>query len=146
MRVLSWRWGEIVVESYGFCRFLKKLGGAGGRLPRACVMWPFMIVRTEEEYLRPWLANHERIHLRQQGEMLVVGAMLLHVVEWFVGRVVLRKSRAEAYFWMSMEQEAYLNQHDAGYLGRRKRFAHFGHMLKKRRFRVTDVPGEIEFY
>ena len=96
MKILSWRFGEIIVESSGFCQFLQRIGG-GHRTPRAAVVWPFLIMRDQQEYQRAWLVNHERIHLRQNGDLLVLGFDILYFCEYFFARLVLRKTNEEAY-------------------------------------------------
>jgi hypothetical protein len=139
---MFWRDGMVVVWP-GLFRWMKRLSGAR-RIARGCAWWPFLFIRDEEQRV-PWLLNHERIHLAQQRETLLVGLFLVQLVEFFWARVILRKTAAEAYYWQSFEQEAYLNQHDLGYLARRRPFAFVRHMWGRRRFRVTEVPGEIVF-
>jgi hypothetical protein len=145
MKLLAASWGGIIVESAGFCRFLQRIGG-GTRTPRAAVVWPFLIVRDQQEYGRAWLMNHEKIHLVQNTDLLVLGFDVLYFCEYVFARLVLRKTKEEAYYWFSHEQEAYLNQHDMDYLKTRRWGAQFKYLFRKKRFRVTDVPGEIAFY
>jgi hypothetical protein len=145
MKILHASWREIIIESYGFCRWMQRMSG-GERMPRAAALWPFLIVRDQTEYKRPWLVNHERIHLAQNRDLLVLGSDILYLGEYFYARVILGKSKAECYYWLSAEQEAYLNQHDLGYLTRRPWGAQLKYLRNKKRFRVTDVPGEVEFY
>lgn len=145
MKILSWRLGEIIIESGGFCRLLQRIGG-GTRTPRAAVIWPFLIVRDRREYRRKWLMNHERIHLAQNGDLLLVGFDVVYCCEYLIARLVLRKTKEEAYYWLSCEQEAYLNQHDLDYLNKRPWGSQLKYLFHKKRFRVTDVPGEIAFY
>jgi len=35
-------------------------------------LWPFILVRSNELKLDPFFINHEKIHLRQQLELLIV--------------------------------------------------------------------------
>ncbi len=108
--------------------------------------WPLIVVRDAEVARMEWLLNHERIHLAQQKETLVFGLMVLTLCEDFVSRVILKKSKVEAYYWRASEQEAYLNQHDLTYLKGRKVWRVFWYVCNKRRFKGTGVPGEIMFY
>lgn len=59
------------------------------------------------------LINHERIHLRQQLEMLVIPFYIWYLVEFYT----------KGYYNISFEREAYRNEHDPTYLRRRKPFA-----------------------
>ncbi len=133
-----------MVESEGFCRFVRLLGY--GKVPRAVAQWPFIIARNAEEAQREWLLNHERIHLHQQRDLLVVLMFPLYWAELYYARLVHGMSMREAYFWNSAEQEAYRNQHDFEYLKTRRWGAQFKYLFQKKRFRVTDVPGEVEYY
>lgn len=134
-----------MVESAGFCRLLQRMEG-GSRAPRAAVVWPFLVVRDQQEYRRAWLMNHERIHLVQHTDLLWLGFQLFYIGEYLFARLVLRKSKEEAYYWLSHEQEAYLNQHNREYLKTRRWGSQFKYLFVKKRFRVTDVPGEVEYY
>lgn len=66
--------------------------------------------------------NHERIHTRQQLEMLVVPFYIAYLAEWLYHLVRVRNGM-KAYYLISFEKEAYRHQNDLGYLQRRKRFA-----------------------
>ena len=103
----------------------------------AVTVFPFIIVRSQEE-LFPWLLVHERIHIRQQIELLLIGALLLFVVETIYARCVLGLSKRESYLYFSLEQEAYRNQHDPNYLKNRKPFSVFYYIYNKRKFSHKD--------
>jgi hypothetical protein len=64
------------------------------------------------------ILNHEKIHWRQQNEMLILPFYLWYLTEFLIRRMY--KSRKDAYLSISFEQEAYLNQHDASYLKTRR--------------------------
>ncbi len=99
----------------------------------AITVFPFIIVRSKEE-LFPWLVMHERIHIRQQLELLCVGALVLFIIETLYGRFVLGLSEHENYLYFSLEQEAYRNQHDSNYLKNRKPFSVFYYLMHKKKF------------
>ncbi|GGG56217.1 hypothetical protein [Bizionia arctica] len=61
------------------------------------------------------LINHERIHLRQQIELLVLPFFVLYVLEFLI-RLVQYKSWYLAYRNISFEREAYANEKDLNYL------------------------------
>ncbi len=97
----------------------------------------FFIARSKED-LVPWLITHETIHLKQQRDLLAVGALLLHVIETLIAIFILRLSWHEAYLWCSHEQEAYRNQNDPEYLKNRKPFSQFRYLFDKKKFSHQD--------
>lgn len=62
-----------------------------------------------------WLRNHERIHLQQQLEMLILPFYLWYCIE-FLLRLIQTGDRSRAYRNISFEREAYDHQHDLLYL------------------------------
>jgi len=62
--------------------------------------------------------NHERIHLRQQLELLVVFFYVWYVLE-YVLRLLQYKNKHKAYKYISFEREAYGNEKDLQHLQRR---------------------------
>lgn len=62
--------------------------------------------------------NHERIHARQQLEMLVIPFMIWYAVEYLILR--LKDNHDNAYRNIVFEKEAYLMDHDLAYLNDRK--------------------------
>jgi hypothetical protein len=69
-------------------------------------LFPFIIVRDRELIDHPLLLNHERIHLRQQAEMLIVPFYIWYITEYFI-RLLHYKDRHKAYRNISFEREAY---------------------------------------
>lgn len=86
---------------------------------RAMAIFPFIIINNE--YLRnnKTLINHERIHLRQQAELLVIFFYVWYFTEFFF-RILQYKTRQKAYEHISFEKEAYENEHNLDYLKTRK--------------------------
>lgn len=103
----------------------------------AITVFPFIIVRSKEE-LFPWLVMHERIHMRQQLELLFVGALMLFIIETLYARFVLHLSPYENYLYFSLEQEAYRNHHNPEYLKHRKQFSVFHYIVHKKKFSHKD--------
>lgn len=68
------------------------------------------------------LMNHERIHTRQQLEMLIIPFYIWYVIEWFV-LLCKYKDRKQAYRNIRFEREAYVREKDLNYLSHRKPFA-----------------------
>lgn len=86
---------------------------------KAVTIFPFIFVRegaefTVEDY------NHERIHGRQQIEMLIVPFFVWYLVEWVVK---LFLGSGNAYKRISLEREAFENESDLDYLSKRKHYA-----------------------
>jgi hypothetical protein len=78
-------------------------------------VFPFIFVRSET-VLVPWLINHERIHIRQQIELLFFGSIILYILEFLYAFLGLGHSWNESYLYTSAEQESYRNQNNAEYL------------------------------
>lgn len=66
------------------------------------------------------LINHEKIHWRQQMEMLIVFFYIWYLIEWMV-RLITNPDNA--YKSISFEQEANYNEINLKYLETRKPFA-----------------------
>lgn len=81
-------------------------------------LWPFVLVK--HAYLKRNLVflNHERIHLRQQVELLIVFFYLWYVLEYLF-RMIQYKNQYLAYKNISFEREAYANEKDLQYVHRR---------------------------
>ena len=88
---------------------------------RAITIFPFVIVRSKEALMDPHLLSHERIHIHQQRELLVVFFYVWYVLEFLVRWMPLR-DRMAAYRAISFEREAYANENDPHYLKRRSLF------------------------
>lgn len=72
---------------------------------RGMALFPFILVKRNYTH-DPTLVNHEKIHLRQQLELLLVFFYLAYVVEWLF----------KGYEGISFEREAHENEKDLGYL------------------------------
>lgn len=71
--------------------------------------------------------NHEEIHTAQMREMLYVPFYLWYLAEWLV-RLVQCRDVEKAYRSISFAREAYANENDMGYLGRRRRYSWTGYL------------------
>ncbi len=78
----------------------------------AIAIFPFIIIPTST-IITERLINHERIHLRQQLEMLVIPFYIWYLIEYYT----------KGYYNVSFEKEAYANEHDLKYLKNRKIFS-----------------------
>ena len=93
-----------------------------GRNMDAMALWPFIIVKKgREKYFTETAERHEKIHLEQQKELLLVGFYVLYAIFWIIGLVRWR-NLDDAYQGIPFEQEAYINEKDSEYLKKRKRY------------------------
>lgn len=83
-----------------------------------------VILCRTSEWIDEYVVNHERIHLRQQLEMLFIPFFIAYAIEWTV-RCIRYRSMWKAYRNVSYEKEAYANERDLSYLSKRKCFAQF---------------------
>ena len=81
-------------------------------------LFPFVFLKSADLKHRETLINHEKIHLRQQLELLVILFYLIYLVEFLI-RLIQYKNWSLAYKNISFEREAYQNEHDISYLERR---------------------------
>jgi len=90
-------------------------------------VYPFIFAR--ENYLRTHktFVNHEKIHLRQQVELLIILFFIWYILEFLV-RLIQFRNRKKAYRNISFEREAYANESNADYLANRKIFSFFNYL------------------
>jgi hypothetical protein len=82
-------------------------------------LWPFIFIKNRKLINNKELVNHERIHLRQQVELLVLPFYLWYTAEYIV-RLILYRNAKKAYRNICFEREAYANEKDTSYLKTRK--------------------------
>lgn len=80
-------------------------------------LWPYILLKTNNLREDKVLINHERIHLRQQIQLLVVFFYLWYGLEYLI-RLIQYRNKRKAYLNISMEREAYANQDNPDYLKR----------------------------
>ena len=73
----------------------------------AITLYPFIICKGEMDEMT---LNHEKIHLAQQREFLLVGFYFLYAFYWLRARLFLRMASHEAYMEIPFEVEAYAQQ------------------------------------
>lgn len=91
---------------------------------RAITLFPFIVLKYENDRHDKVLMNHERIHLKQQLECLILPFYIIYLMEYGYHRFV-GKTHFEAYKAISYEQEAYAKETNLVYLKTRKWFANF---------------------
>ena len=82
-------------------------------------VYPFIFLKNKSLSDNWVLINHERIHLKQQKELLWIFFFLWYVIEFFVHLIRLRNWN-KAYHNISFEKEAYDNEGNPNYLKDRK--------------------------
>lgn len=85
----------------------------------AITLFPVILLRKPESLHDKILINHEKIHLRQQLELLIIFFYLWYVIEYYFWYFRLRDSFL-AYKYISFEREAFAMEDDPDYLKRRK--------------------------
>lgn len=93
-----------------------------GSFASAITLWPFILLRDEKMKTNAPLILHERIHLRQQTELLILFFYVWYFSEFLFWWLQLR-NRNKAYRRISFEREAYLHENDVDYLKRRQAYA-----------------------
>ena len=85
----------------------------------AMALFPVILLRSDAMRNDEVLLNHERIHLRQQLELLVLPFYVFYLLNYLVNLIRYRNHH-EAYMGISFEREAYKMEADLAYLNRRK--------------------------
>ncbi|GEC77527.1 hypothetical protein [Flavobacterium aquatile] len=82
---------------------------------RGLTFYPFVFLADKDDKLNEVFINHERIHIRQQLELLIVPFYLWYITEYLF-RLLQYGDRKKAYYSISFEKEAYTNEKDLAYL------------------------------
>ncbi len=124
-----------------------------GRNAYAFAFWPILGIREsikrdlQLEYggdLVKELINHESIHLRQQLELLIIFAHILFFGEFLYAKYIKKMVTKDAYYWISMEQEAHRNATNFNYLNERKPYTLFKYFKNKKHLSRDNFGKLIE--
>jgi hypothetical protein len=85
---------------------------------RGFAIFPFVFLSDKKDKSQKVLMNHEKIHIWQQLELLVVFFFIWYGIEFLI-RLIQYKNRREAYYNISFEKEAYTNEKNLDYLKQR---------------------------
>lgn len=85
---------------------------------RGITLFPFIIVSGKELKQNLVTINHEKIHIRQQIELLILPFFIWYGIEFLIKRIRY-KDKNTAYRNISFEREAYENEKDLNYLKQR---------------------------
>ncbi|MHA7842606.1 MAG: hypothetical protein ACX93I_04755 [Winogradskyella sp.] len=92
-------------------------------------VFPFMFLKRKGLKENTVLINHEKIHLTQQLELLIIPFFMVYTIEFFF-RLLQYRNWQLAYLNISFEREAYGNEKDLNYLKKRP-FGNFIMYFKK---------------
>jgi hypothetical protein len=84
-------------------------------------LFPFIILRNKNDASDKVLMNHERIHLRQELELLVIPFYIFYGLNFLVNYFKYR-SWSKSYYNIVFEREAHANENNLNYLKKRKPF------------------------
>ena len=85
-------------------------------------LFPFVFIKFSVDKENMVFLYHEKIHLRQQLELLIVPFFIWYFIEYFV-RVAQYKNADLAYRNISFEREAYANESNLEFLKKRPFFS-----------------------
>ena len=84
-------------------------------------IYPFIFLKTKELKQNPELLNHEKIHVKQQLELLVLPFFIWYTIEFLFGYLKFW-DWTKAYQNISFEKEAFQNEKNLDYLKSRPRW------------------------
>ena len=92
--------------------------------------WPFIFLKNDALKEDIVLINHEKIHLKQQRELLIVPFYVLYIMEWLL-RTILYLDSYKAYQNISFEREAYFNEKNMDYPSERRAFSFIKYLWRR---------------
>jgi hypothetical protein len=95
---------------------------------RGITIFPFVLIKHSFDSENKVLVNHEKIHLRQQLELLLLPFFVWYFVEYAV-RLLQYKNANLAYRNISFEREAYANELDLEYIKGRRFFRFLSYLF-----------------
>ncbi len=90
-------------------------------------LFPFIFLKTKKLKENKTLINHEKIHLKQQSELLIVFFFILYGIEFLI-KLIKYKNTYLAYKSLSFEREAYQNETDFNYIKNRNLWSFFKYL------------------
>lgn len=103
----------------------------------AITLCPWGIYFKEERYLLiPRIVNHEKIHWKQQLEMLIIGFYIWYGIEFLIRLIIwiftFFSKNWLPYNNLSFEREAHNHDDELDYLTRRKKFSWMKYIFHKK--------------
>jgi hypothetical protein len=87
-------------------------------------VFPFIISKCPKDALGETIIRHEKIHFKQQLEMLFVFFFIWYITEFLI-LLIKYGNKDVAYKKISFEQEAYACERELDYLKTRKNYSWF---------------------
>ena len=85
-------------------------------------IYPFIFLKYKNLKTDNIFMNHEKVHLKQQVELLWVFFFIWYFIEYLI-RLLKYKNHEMAYKNISFEREAYINENNLHYLKTRKYYS-----------------------
>lgn len=95
---------------------------------RGLTIFPFVLLKFQKDKANEVLINHEKIHFRQQLELLILPFYIWYFLEYILRFIQYRNTNL-AYRNICFEREAYINETDLNYLNKRPVWS-WRHFLK----------------
>lgn len=92
----------------------------------AITFYPFIFVKNKNIKNDIVVINHEKIHVKQQIELFIIIFFVWYVIE-FIYLFFRYKNFKKAYKNIVFEREAYSNEKDEKYIGKRKIFSFYNY-------------------
>jgi hypothetical protein len=93
-------------------------------------IFPFIIAKSKILAKDPVLINHEKIHLQQQLELLVLPFYIAYLLHYVINLLIYQNHR-QAYLAIVFEKEAYAFDNNLNYLQKRPIFSWLSFLGKK---------------
>ncbi|GAA3767117.1 hypothetical protein [Flavobacterium ginsengiterrae] len=97
---------------------------------RGMAVFPFVLMKYDVDKTNAVFVNHEKIHLKQQLELLIIPFFIWYFLEYLI-RLIQYKNGALAYRNISFEREAYTKERDLNYLKNRSFFQFLNYIKLK---------------
>jgi len=97
---------------------------------RGMAVFPFILIKYDFDKSNGVFVNHEKIHLRQQLELLIIPFFVWYVLEYLI-RLVQYQNMDLAYRNISFEREAYAKETELDYLKNRSFFQFLNYITLK---------------
>jgi hypothetical protein len=97
---------------------------------RGMAVFPLVVLKYDFDKANETFVNHERIHLKQQIELLIIPFFAWYFLEYLF-RLVQYKNKDLAYRNISFEREAYAKETDLNYLKNRSFFQFLNYIKLK---------------
>lgn len=97
---------------------------------RGMTIFPFILIKYDFDKENKVFLNHEKIHLKQQLELLIIPFFIWYFIEFLI-RWVQYKNFNLGYQNISFEREAYTNETNFNYLKNRSLFRSLNYLTLK---------------